>query len=295
MERALYNNVLAGMALDGRKFFYVNPLEVQPAVAHRRYDCKAVKTSRVGWFGCACCPPNIARLLASAGHYAYGEQPDGLAVHLYAEGGADFTVNGSAVRLDVRTNYPWDGEIALGVQAAAPVEFTLRLRIPAWCRGATCAVNGAPPQEVGRVAANTPPSALADGYLLLRRKWHPGDTVALSLPMPIERMRADPRVAADAGCVALQRGPLVYCLEQADNGPDLAALSLPRDAILRERFDPALLGGCVVIEGEGLRAQPGAALYSAEPPRTIAAPLRAVPYALWANRGEGEMRVWIRE
>ena len=283
MERALYNNVLAGMALDGRKFFYVNPLEVQPAVAHRRYDCRSVKTSRVGWFGCACCPPNIARLLASAGHYAYAARPDGIAVHLYAEGGAEFTVKGAAVRLEVRTDYPWDGKVGLTVRAEKPVRFVLRLRIPAWCRGASCAIAGGPAQPA------------AAGYLAIDREWRPGETVALDLPMPVERVRADPRVAADAGCAALQRGPIVYCLEEKDNGPHLAALALPRGEPLRSRSDPDLLGGCVVIEGHAERALPGAGLYSTEPPAIERTPLRAIPYALWNNRGEGEMRVWIRE
>ncbi len=285
MERALYNNVLAGMALDGRKFFYVNPLEVRPAVARRRYDCHSVKVTRVGWFGCACCPPNIARLLASAGAYAYATMPDGLAIHLYAEGGIDFTAaGGTAVRVDVRTQYPWDGEIALAIGPADPATFALRLRIPGWCRGAAAAVNGRAVTDAAR-----------DGYLEIRREWRKGDTVSLSLPMPVERVRADPRVSADAGCVALQRGPLVYCLEEADNGADLAALSLPRSAGLRVRRDPALLGGCAVVEGDGARELAGDSLYTMDPPRASPAPIRAIPYALWANRGEGEMRVWIRE
>ena len=283
MERALYNNVLAGMALDGRKFFYVNPLEVQPAVAQRRYDCRSVKTSRVGWFGCACCPPNIARLLASAGQYAYAFRPDGLAVHLFAEGEAAFQAGGTAVRLEVRTDYPWDGRVAISVHPAAPAKFILRLRVPGWCRGATVAINGGKAEPA------------AAGYLALEREWREGDRIELDLPMPVERVRADPRVAADAGCAALQRGPIVYCLEEADNGPNLAALSLPRSEPLRSRRAPEILGGCVVLEAMAERAAPGPQLYSTEPPALARVPLRAVPYALWANRGEGEMRVWIRE
>jgi DUF1680 family protein len=300
MERALYNNVLAGMALDGRKFFYVNPLEVQPAVARRRYDCRSVKTSRVGWFGCACCPPNVARLLASAGQYAYGRLADGLAVHLYADGEVSFEADGAALRLEVRTRYPWDGEVSLRLHADAPASFCLRLRIPGWCREGGFAVNGTSfllgPQAAGtpglRASGGQP---VTGGYLEIRRLWQPGDAVSLSFPMPVERIRADPRVAADAGCAALQRGPLVYCLEEADNGRDLAALSIPGRSPLRTRFDPDLLGGCVVIEGEALRAEPGPALYAPEPPTVKPVPFRAVPYALWANRGEGEMRVWVRE
>ena len=284
MERALYNNVLSGMSLDGTKFFYVNPLELIPAVAKRRYECHLVKTQRVGWFGCACCPPNVARLLASLGEYVASQRPDGLALHLYAECDLRFAVAGVGVRLAVRTDYPWTEAVALEVQPESPQEFTLHLRVPGWCRGARLAVNGAA-------------HALApvDGYAALRRVWRAGDRVELTLPLPVERVRADPRVATVAGCVALQRGPVVYCLEQADNGALLAALSLPRAAELTARHDPALLGGCVVIEGPGLRLPTGPALYQTTPPEPAAQSLRAIPYGLWANRGEGEMRVWIRE
>ncbi len=284
MERALYNNVLSGMSLDGTKFFYVNPLELIPAVAKRRYECHLVKTQRVGWFGCACCPPNVARLLASLGEYVASQRPDGLALHLYAECDLRFAVAGVGVRLAVRTDYPWTEAVALEVQPESPQEFTLHLRVPGWCRGARLAVNGAA-------------HALApvDGYAALRRVWRAGDRVELTLPLPVERVRADPRVATVAGCVALQRGPVVYCLEQADNGALLAALSLPRAAELTARHDPALLGGCVVIEGPGLRLPTGLALYQTTPPEPAAQSLRAIPYGLWANRGEGEMRVWIRE
>ncbi len=284
MERALYNNVLSGMSLDGTKFFYVNPLELIPAVAKRRYECHLVKTQRVGWFGCACCPPNLARLFASLGEYLASQQPDGLALHLYAEGDLRFTAAGQEVRLAVRTDYPWTETVALEVRPTQPAEFTLRLRIPGWCRGAAATVNG---QAVAM--------AVSDGYLALRRKWAAGDAVNLTFPMPVERVYADPRVAPVAGRVALQRGPVVYCLEEPDHGDNLAAVSLPRSATLTARPEAGLLGGCVVIEGQGLRTRRSASLYQAGPPATTPQALRAIPYALWANRGEGEMRVWINE
>ncbi|HND61227.1 MAG TPA: glycoside hydrolase family 127 protein [Opitutaceae bacterium] len=284
MERALYNNVLSGMSLDGTKFFYVNPLELIPSVAKRRYECHLVKTQRVGWFGCACCPPNLARLFASLGEYLASQQPDGLALHLYAEGELRFTAAGRDVRLAVRTDYPWTETVAIEVRPAQPAEFTLRLRIPGWCRGATVAVNG---QRTSL--------AVQDGYVALRRTWTAGDKVELTFPMPIERVYADPRVAPVAGRVALQRGPVVYCLEEPDHGDNLAAVALPRDAALTARTDPGLLGGCVVIEGQGQRTQRSAQLYQASTPATVPQALRAIPYALWANRGEGEMRVWINE
>jgi hypothetical protein len=284
MERALYNNVQSGMSLDGTKFFYVNPLELIPAVAKRRYECHLVKTQRVGWFGCACCPPNVARLFASLGEYVASQRPDGLALHLYAEGDLRFTAAGQEARLTVRTDYPWTEAITFEVKPAAPATFTLHLRIPGWCHAASLSLNGQPQ-----------PLAPVNGYAALTRTWQPGDKITLTLPMPVERIHADPRVATVAGQVALQRGPIVYCVEEADHGPNLAALALPRTAPLTARADSALLGGCVVIESVGTRIQPTSTLYSATPPTTSPADLCAIPYALWANRGEGEMRVWLRE
>ncbi len=284
MERALYNNVLAGLALDGRTYFYVNPLEVVPAVAKRRYECHLVKTQRVPWFGCACCPPNVARLFASLGDYAYAQTDDSLAVHLYAGGSVTFKIGTVAVRLDVRTEYPWEERVELTVTPELPVVFALQLRLPGWCRAPRLILNG-DAQKIESVA----------GYACLRRRWSPGDRVELILPMPVERVRADSRVAAAAGQVALQRGPVVYCVEEIDHGPELSALSLPRKNRLEARFVDDLLGGCVVLEGDALRTATGETLYSTEMPVTSTVPLRAVPYALWANRGEGEMRVWLRE
>lgn len=284
MERALYNNVLAGLGLEGRDYFYVNPLEVVPAVAQRRFECHLVRTRRVPWFGCACCPPNVARLVGSLGHYAYGRTDDGLAVHLYAGGSVEFVFADTRVRLEVRTEYPWDEVIELVMNPERPVRLVLRLRLPGWCRAPHLTVN-----------ETVVPLAADNGYAVIGREWRPGDRVRLELPMPVERIRADARVAATAGCVALQRGPVVYCLEEIDNGPNLAALSLPVAAALKARPAPLLLGGCISIEGQVRRTTTAGGLYTAEPPRQADVPFRAVPYALWANRGEGEMRVWLRE
>lgn len=284
MERALYNNVLAGLALDGKTYFYVNPLEVIPAVAKRRFECHLVKTQRVPWFGCACCPPNVARLLMSLAYYAYAREADGLTVHLYVGGSVRFTVGGEHVRLDVATEYPWQQTIVFTWRAAQPVDCVLRLRLPGWCRAPEIRVNGetvSPPVEAG--------------YAQVQRRWQEGDRVELVLPMPVERVHADARVASVAGRVALQRGPVVYCLEQVDNGADLAALVLPASAELRARYDSSLLGGCVVVEAEGGRELVGPSLYAQVAAQRRPVTLRAVPYALWANRGEGEMRVWIRQ
>jgi len=287
MERTLYNNVLAGMALDGRTFFYVNPLEVRPAEAKRRYDQHHVKTQRVPWFGCACCPPNIARTLASLAYYSHSLLPDGLALHLYAASETRVNIGGVPVRVDVETDYPWDGRIGIRVHTARAARFALRLRIPGWCQGASATCAGASID----LAAN-----VRDGYLVIEREWSGLTELTLDLPMPVQRLRAHPRVQHDRGRVALQRGPLVFCLEEADNGAQLDQVLLPRDAEVTARFEPELLGGTVVLEADARRiVAAGEALYSTAVPATQPAKLTAVPYALWANRGEGEMSVWIHE
>ncbi len=287
MERALYNNVLAGMALDGKTFFYVNPLQVRPTEAHRRYDHRHVKTQRVPWFGCACCPPNIARTLASLASYTHAVQPDGISLHLYAACQMSLVVAGAPVKFALETDYPWDGEVVLRVNPDHPTKFALRLRLPGWCTTPAASLNGEPVDLATKVQS---------GYLAVDREWRAGDVVALSFPMPIERVRAHPRVHHNAGCVALQRGPLVYCLEQVDNDAQLDQVQLPRAATFTAKFEPDFLGGAVVIAAEALRIKTTeAALYSTRVPTTEPVLLTAIPYALWANRGEGEMKIWVRE
>jgi DUF1680 family protein len=220
----------------------------------------------------------------SLGHYAYAREADGLTIHLYAGGRVRCEVDGAEVRMAIRTEYPWDERIAMEFETATPALFSLRLRLPGWCRDPRLSVNGEP------VAPET-----AQGYALVRRTWAAGDRVELVLPMPVERVRADPRVAAVAGRVALQRGPVVFCFEEADNGAGLAGLILPAEAPLTARHEPHRLGGCVVVEAEGWRERLSETLYTTAPAAREPVTLRAIPYALWANRGEGEMRVWIRQ
>jgi DUF1680 family protein len=293
MERALYNTVLSGVSIEGDHFFYANPLASYPNV--NPYESFSGITSahyyrRAPWFDCPCCPPNLARLVSSLGSYFYSVAPGRLYVHLYNANRARVSVAGTEVQLEQRTNYPWDGDISLSVQVEQPVEFELALRIPGWCRDFRLMVNGTP--------ADARPE---NGYVVLRRTWASGDEISLSLAMPVERMAPHPNIRENAGCIALQRGPVVYCLEEVDNGPRLANLVLPRDAQLNVEFDGGLLGGAALITGIALRDEPadfGDELYQ---PRSALIDSRspvqfkAIPYYLWANREPGEMRVWVRE
>ncbi|QOR85903.1 glycoside hydrolase family 127 protein [Geobacillus stearothermophilus] len=288
MERALYNGTISGMDLDGKRFFYVNPLEVWPK-ACERHDKRHVKPVRQKWFSCACCPPNLARLIASIGHYIYSQTSDALFVHLYVGSNIQTEIGGRSVEIVQETNYPWDGTVRLTVSAESAQEFTLGLRIPGWCRGAEVTING----ENVDIAPLT-----KKGYAYIRRVWRQGDEMVLHFSMPVERIKAHPQVRVNAGKVALQRGPIVYCLEEVDNGPNLANLFLPRDAKLEARFEPDLLEGVVVITGTAERMDESAwndELYRPIEPRTYQVPFRAIPYYAWCNRGEGEMTVWVNE
>ncbi len=288
MEQALYNGVISGMSLDGTRFFYVNPLEVLPEACEKNPGYHHVKPERQKWFGCACCPPNLARLVASIGTYAYGVSEQALYVHLYMGGEGKVSVGGADVLFTVDTAYPWDGRVTMRLNPnRKECSFTLALRIPAWCEHFTLSVNG---QSVS-------PNVL-DGYALLDRTWRQGDTVVLDMDMPVRLMAAHPMVRQDIGKVAVARGPIVYCLEEADNGKNLHLLRLAKEPDFKAVFHPELLGGVTAIEARGLRQKDlreGPALYrKAEEISYDEVPLRFIPYYTWANRKAGEMVVWIR-
>ncbi|WP_222711103.1 glycoside hydrolase family 127 protein [Quadrisphaera setariae] len=276
LERALYNGVLSGASADGTSYFYGNPLASDGSV-HRHE-----------WFGVACCPPNLARLLSSLELYAYAQGAEEAVVNLYISGSARFDLADGPLALRVRSEHPVDGSAELRVTEAAPGPVTLSLRIPAWATGAQLVVAGRE-LELSEV--------VADGYARVRREWAEGDVVQLRLGMDPQRVWAHPAVFDTAHRVALQRGPLVFCLEGVDHQDAVAQLSLPRGAVLDVQDDAtsgtvALLAGGSAVTGAADRSAP---LYGTEPPATRAADLRAVPYFSWANRGQSDMTVWIHE
>jgi DUF1680 family protein len=253
------------------------------------YQSGHVAGERQAWFGCACCPPNIARLFASLGQYIYASNSDTLYVHQYISSQTSVQFADSDVAVQLATQYPWDETVNLTLNPKVPVTFTLALRIPGWCQGATVQINGKR-QTIG--------SKVNDGYLKLTRTWQAGDTVTLTLPMPIERMHTHPACRINQGKVALQRGPLVYCVEEVDCGFDPSTLLLPQDGKLKAVHEPRLLGGVTVIEGQALRFAPEAwqdGLYASTTPKTLKTKFRAIPYCLWANRKVGSMSVWLNE
>jgi len=279
LETVLYNGVLVGLALDADEYFYDNPLADRGT--HRRQP----------WFTCACCPPNLARLLASLPGYLYATSDEGLWVHLYAAGTATAALPGvGEVTVRQRTAYPWDGTVDLEVRPTAPATFGLFLRVPAWAEGASISVNGEP--------TTSPPRA--GTHVAVRREWRAGDVVRLALPMPVRLMASHPRVAENDGRVAIMRGPLVYCIEGADHPEiDVWDMVVPGDATWDVSREADLLGGIVVLRIEALvrvDAVGGEALYrpyGGQRPRVAPARLMAIPYYAWANRAPGPMRVWL--
>jgi hypothetical protein len=275
LERALYNAVAGSTSSDGTHFFYSNPLHLRTGHDGSHEDAPS---QRLPWYSCACCPPNLARLVASLHGYAATTDDTGVQVHLYSAG----AVRTSAGEITVRTEYPWDGRVELDVTGPAP--FTLALRVPGWCAQASVLVDGVP--------VDVRPDR---GYVRLHRDWSAGATVALDLAMPVRVVTAHPRVDAVRGCVALARGPLVYCVEQAD---------LPADVVLEDvRIDPTTSGTRtdlpdvpVALTAGGVVVPPDDdALYRTRTTENAAAAidLTAVPYFLWGNRSPGPMRVWI--
>ncbi|QMA41484.1 glycoside hydrolase family 127 protein [Citrobacter freundii] len=289
MERAFYNTVLGGMALDGKHFFYVNPLETQPKSIPHNHIYDHIKPVRQRWFGCACCPPNIARTLVAIGHYIFTPRPDALFINFYAGSEAQFTVDAQKLALKIEGNYPWDEQVSIRFNQPQVVEHTLALRLPEWCAAPTVQVNGEAAQ-----------GKMVKGYLHLHRQWQEGDIITLNLPMPVRRVYANPLVRHAAGKVAIQRGPLVYCLEEADNGAQLHNLSLPKASAFREVQGVGLLKGKVLLQAEGVRvltAHEDKPLYSFDNRQTAVEKqtLTFIPWFSWANRGEGEMRIWVDE
>ncbi len=288
LERVLYNGTISGMSLDGTKFFYVNPLEVDPARCEQNHQFRHVKPERQKWFGCACCPPNLGRLMASLPGYLYHTNENTVYVNLYTTNEMTAALADGDVSLAMTTSYPWDGTIRLTVNAA-PENIALALRKPGWCRGFTVSVNGRAADYEQR-----------DGYLYLTRGWTAGDCVELTLDMPVMTVRANPRVAEDIGKLAVQRGPVVYCLEEPDNGKNLQRVYISAEAAFACRYEPDTLGGIVSVETDGCELSfdgwDDDALYSEEKqPAFTPRRLRFIPYYTWANRGPAEMTVWVRE
>ncbi len=289
MERALYNGVISGMQLDGKRFFYTNPLEVLPEACKKDAGKAHIKAVRQAWFDCACCPPNLIRLLMSLQNYLISVEGDTLYAHLYASSEWHARMGDGQICFDCETNYPWDGKIRLTCKEAGPTAIGVALRIPAWCRQYALTVNGKPEAF-----------SMQSGYAHIRRVWQPGEQLILNLEMPVELVRAHPLIREDAGKLAVTRGPIVYALEEKDNGADLHLIRL--QDVCGDAFKVANADGLedmVALCSPGYRES-----WEEWPPETLYASdaevklqpvsLTWIPYFAWGNRGTGEMQVWTR-
>ncbi len=282
LERTLYNALLSGISMDGRTFFYPNVLET-------------TGDERSPWFGCACCPSNLARFIPSLPGYIYAQKDGELYVNLFIESRTTVELNGVPTVVSLSGRYPWEGRIALRIEPKKATNFALKVRIPGW------AVDQPVPSdlyqfmpaesEAVNLRLNGKPIAFTrdKGYAVITRRWRKGDVVELDLPMPVRRVSAHEAVADDRGKTALQRGPLVFCVEEADNGPVLGML-LPDDVELTTCFAKDLLGGVQIIRGTVPTVritEEGRAV------TTESKTMTAIPYYAWAHRGKGEMTVWL--
>jgi hypothetical protein len=291
IERALYNGINSGMSLDGTTYCYRNPLAFDPATLD---GFRGSPNIRNAWYDVTCCPPNLERTFASLPSYFYSTSKNGLYVHLYDNSSLDWRLqDGTPIKVQQKTSYPWEGAIKLTVSPAESKDFTLYVRIPGWANGASVAVNG-----------RTQSGVKAGEYLAIKRAWNPGDVVTLDFPMHTEIVASNPRVAEDRGKVALRRGPVIFCMEELDQ-PSGTALSDVAFSVNERRgnefqseYKADLLGGVEVLRHEGKVFESASAeqpLYmstGAEAPKTRPGNLSFIPYYAWANRKPSAMQVW---
>ena len=281
IELELYNGIISGMQLDGKRFFYVNPLDVHPGVSGKLFGFKHVLPERPGWYACACCPPNVVRMLTSLGRYVWSENEDSVFANLFIGGDAEL----DKAHIHTESSYPWEGSIRYLVTPKTNAPFSLAIRIPGYVKEFSIKINGQAAEY-----------RMEKGFCYLDRQWNGGDAVELAFDLPVRRIYANSAVRADAGCVALKRGPVVYCFEGVDNGEELQALRLTDGS----QFAPQMasvqpLAGNMVLKGSGVRMTTSDSLYSETPPKEEPAALTAIPYYTWGNRGLNQMRVWMLE
>ena len=292
LERSLYNNVISGIGLDGKTFFYPNPLESNAKYAFNYGN----KLSREPWFDCSCCPTNLCRFMASVPGYIYAQKQEDIYVNLFIGSKTTFKLQKTSVVLSQQSNYPWEGNVSIQVNPTKKTDFSLCLRIPGWAR------NQPVPGDLYRYVASTPEEIVVkvngkavayttrEGYAVISRQWKKGDKVEYTLPMNIHRVEANEKVKDDRGKIAIERGPVVYCLEGIDNNNNLNTIILPDNAPLSVKFQPAKLNGINEISGEAIVleiATDGLSVLTKKQPFT------AIPYYAWSNRGINQMKVWL--
>lgn len=294
LERSLYNNVISGVGLDGKTFFYPNPLECDTKFKFNYGGSMC----RQPWFDCSCCPTNLCRFIASVPGYIYAQKSDKLIVNLFISSKTNLKLaNSNSVEISQKSGYPWDGNITFNVNPAKKSKFSLCLRIPGWVKNQPVPSDLynfiAPVTEtvVIKINGQSAEYQSENGYAVIEREWKKGDVVEYFLPMNIHRVEANANVAADKGMVAIERGPVVYCVEGIDNNNGkVLNMILPDNAKLSTQYRPDLLNGVQIITGEAVAFNPSADGMSVS---TDKVPFTAIPYYVWNNRGINQMKVWL--
>lgn len=281
-ERTLYNGFLAGVSFEGNTFFYPNPLEADGVHTFNQGVC-----GRSPWFNCSCCPVNVVRVLPSLPGYIYATDGQDVYVNLYIGSEAEFSLGSNNLKISQQTNYPWDGKVVLTVESEDKIEANVKLRVPGWARNEV--MDGDLYEYIDQempsvgITLNGEPIKLAteNGYYSLGlREWRRGDQIELSFDMPVRKVKSHDQVAANKGKFALERGPLVYCVEQVDNPMGVLSLAVSSNEDFQYQYDKSLFSGLGTIKGTGTHG-------------THVVELTAIPYYAWAHRKMGEMAVWL--
>jgi uncharacterized protein len=295
LEKTLYNSMLSGVSLSADRFFYPNPLESD---GHYK---------RQAWFGCACCPSNVARFVPAIPGYIYAVTDKELYVNLFISNDAGISIGKKKVNISQKANFPWDGKVEIAVNPEKSGNFIIKIRIPDWARnealpGGLYKFANKDSEEV-KLMINGKNSEIniVDGYALLPRKWEKGDRIEINFPMPVRKVVADEKVQDDQGKIAFQRGPVIYCAESPDNEGNVLDLSIKKNVLYTTEFEPSLLDGTQVIITKGIhlkktpdgKGEKGLSPVSAAGSSPAEEPVKLIPYALWNNRGPGQMKVWF--
>ena len=287
VERALYNTLLSGIAMDGKSFFYVNPLEVWPVSCMPRTSREHVKPVRQKWFGVACCPPNITRTLASLGQYIYFQEENEIYVNLYVANETEVTLNGVPFKITLKGNFPWENKMTVSVDGVQETEAMIAFRVPAYAENFKILRNG---KEENLTEDH--------GYIKISGKMYK-EIFEISFDAEPVFVHANPQVRVDSAKVAVVKGPLVYCVEEADNGENLSSVMVNTDQKIEETYDDELLEGCSVLHITGKKiSEKGwneGTLYQNRKAELEDVKLTLVPYCYWGNRENGEMLVWMKE
>lgn len=287
LEKVLYNGLISGVGLDGKSFFYTNAMQVTNG-----FKGNGVEAARSGWFECSCCPTNMVRFLPSLPGYMYAQKGNDIYVNLFIAGNADIKLNNNNIKITQENNYPWNGLLKFNIEPESPANFNLLVRIPGWSRAEAIPSdlysfeNLKAPKVVIKVNGQPVNYKIQNGYAVINKQWKKGDRLQMDLPMNVKKVIANQAVKGDDNKIALQRGPIMYTTEWVDNNGRVSNLSVPENAVFTPQFEENLLNGVTVLKGQALRRD-------SSTNNTSKVVLTAIPYYSWANRGKGEMQVWL--